>query len=140
MKKYLVLWSLVALVFTSCEGPVGPPGESVALETSYYTITSRDWELLDGGAQNVSFYRCIRDLNVGDYIYDYGDVSVFMYLMDNNSEVQAPLPYSIPHTDGGVSWNEQYTFDFDRGTISFYADYIKGETPPEQEFRVVLTW
>ncbi|MDR3269644.1 MAG: hypothetical protein LBT83_11345 [Tannerella sp.] len=138
MKKYLVLWSLLALTFTACEGPVGPPGEG-GLEVSYHTIRTRDWQLI-GGTQDVSFYRCLVDLNIGDDIYEYGNISVFLYLMDDRNEVQAPLPYSIPRVDGSIRWDEQYSFDFDSGTISFYADYLRGETPPEKEFRVVLTW
>lgn len=123
----------------ACEGPEGPAGESLSLETYYYTVNSRDWQPI-GEAGELTFYQYIADLDIGNYIYEQGDVSVFMFLTDNNNEVQAPLPYSIPHTDGGIRWTEHYTFDFDQGTVSFYADYLRGELPPTQEFRVVLTW
>ncbi|MDR3194934.1 MAG: hypothetical protein LBT76_06565 [Tannerella sp.] len=140
MKKYFVLLSLMAFVLTSCEGPMGPPGEpGGGMETYYFTVTPRDWKLL-GGTQDVSFYQCIKDLDIGSYIYENGTVSAYMYQMEDQTEVQTPLPYIIPHTDGSVRWNEQYTFDFEQGTVSFYVDYIKGETPPAKEFRVVLTW
>jgi hypothetical protein len=141
MKKYLFLLSLwaFAFTFTSCEGPEGPPGEGLAINVEYYTIKSRDWQQI-GSNGEVSFYRYIVDINIGDYIYDKGNVSVFLYLMDGNNEVQAPLPYSIPHIDNGARWTEHYSFDFDSGTISFYVDLLNGQVPPEQEFRVVLTW
>jgi hypothetical protein len=139
MKKYLFLLGCMALTLVACEGPMGPPGEGAELEAEYFTIRSRDWQEI-GSSQDVIFYQCVVDINIGDYIYDKGDVSVFMYQIDGDSEVQVPLPYSIPRMNGGIRWTEQYSFDFDRGTISFYADCLIGLTPPEQEFRVVLTW
>ncbi|MDR2040822.1 MAG: hypothetical protein LBP98_00695 [Tannerella sp.] len=142
MKKYLCLFVFMTFVLTGCEGPMGPagePGRGLNLETYYYTVASRDWKAV-GESGKTTFYQYIADLNLGDEIYDWGDVSVYMYLTDDGNEVQTPLPYSIPHTEGGNDWTEYYTFDFDRGTVSFYADYLRGELPPSQEFRVVLTW
>jgi hypothetical protein len=120
-------------------GPPGEPGESLKMETYYYTVNPRDWQPV-GESGEVTFYQYIADLDIGNYIYEQGNVSVFIYLVDNGNEVQAPLPYSIPHTDGGIRWTEQYSFDFEKRTVSFYADYLRGELPPSQEFRVVLTW
>lgn len=131
----------MALALSACEGPMGPagePGEGLGMEVHEFTVVSRDWESL-GEAGGVTFYRYIMDLDIGSYIYKSGNVSVFMYLMDGDNEVQAPLPYSIPHADNG-GWTEHYSFDFDRGTVSFYADYRRGERPPTQDFRIVLTW
>ncbi|MDR1675795.1 MAG: hypothetical protein LBR86_04940 [Tannerella sp.] len=142
MKKFFCLFVIMTFALVACEGPMGPagePGESVNLETYYYTVASRDWKEI-GGAGDLTFYQYIVDLDIGKRIYDRGDVSAFMYLVDDGNEVQAPLPYSIPHTDGGLRWTEHYTFDFDQGTVSFYADYLRGENPPSQEFRVVLIW
>ncbi|MDR1337360.1 MAG: hypothetical protein LBK22_11080 [Tannerella sp.] len=132
----------MTLVLSACEGPMGPvgePGESLRLEAYDFTVVSRDWEPI-GEAGEVTFYQYIMDFDIGSHIYKNGDVSVFIYLTDNGNEVQAPLPYSIPHMDGSVRWTEHYTFDFDQGTVSFYADYLRGELPPTQDFRVVLTW
>jgi hypothetical protein len=142
MKKYLCLFVFAALILVACEGPMGDPGlpgEGLKLETYYFTVASRDWKAI-GEAGEITFYQYIKDLDIGNSIYERGNVSVFIYLADDGNEVQSPLPYSIPHTDGGVRWTEHYSFDFDLGTMSFYADYLRGETPPPQEFRVVLTW
>jgi hypothetical protein len=139
MKKYLCLSVFMTIALVACEGPMGLPGESLSLETYYYTVASRDWQPV-GETGETTFYQYIVDLDIGNYIYEQGNVSVFMYLADNGNEVQTPLPYSIPHTDGGIRWTEHYSFDFDQGTVSFYADYLRGELPPTQEFRVVLTW
>jgi hypothetical protein len=136
MKKLLALFMLA--IAAACEGPQGPPGlpgENVDLYVTNFFVSSDNWEPI-GNDGNVIFYRFLFDLDIGNRIYEGGNVNVFIYLMDEGNEVQAPLPYLIPH----VGWTEQYSFDFDRKTIAFYADYINGEMPPPQEFRVVLTY
>jgi hypothetical protein len=141
MKKFLFLLSLTALA--ACEGPAGPTGPQgepgMEMDVEYFTVRARDWKEI-GSSQDVVFYQYVANINIGDYIYDKGNVSVFMYLMDGDNEVQVPLPYSIPRQERGIWWTEQYSFDFDRGTISFYVDYLNGLTPPDQEFRAVLSW
>ena len=72
--------------------------------------------------------------------YERGLVNVYMFQWSTsgNSEVQTPLPYWIQHTDGSNTWLEGYNYDFDKGTVAFYAEYRNGEIPPECSFRIVV--
>jgi hypothetical protein len=138
MKKHvLLLLSVLSLTFVSCEGPIGPPGEGLVPYVEYIKIQSNQWE---NYATNdyVSFYKCVRDVDVRDNAYKNGFVNVYLFQMDDGNEIQTPLPYWIQHTDRGNTWLEGYNFDFDRKTIAFYADCKRGERPPLVEFRVVV--
>ena len=144
MKKhgFLVL-SLLLLAFVSCEGPMGPPGlkgkdgEGFVPYVKYFEVRSQDWQNY-GSHPSVSFYKYMFDMDIGNEAYENGIVNVYLFQMDDGNEIQTPLPYWIQYTDRGNTWLEGYNFDFDRGTIVFYADCQLGQRPPTCEFRVVV--
>ena len=144
MKKhgFLVL-SLLLLAFVSCEGPMGPPGlkgkdgEDFIPYVEKFTVRSQDWQNYDSD-DDVSYYKYIFDMDIGDRAYNNGLVMVYLFQMDDGNEIQTPLPFWMQYTERGSKWLEGYNFDFDRGTIAFYADCRRGQRPPTCEFRVVV--
>ena len=140
MKKFVLLLSIIAFVFTSCEGPtgpMGPPGEEILPYNEVFTIRSQDWKHESTG-RYASLYSCLVDIEIGDNAYEEGFVNVYFYQNNNGFEVQTPLPYWIQNTDGPNTWLEGYNFDFDAGTVVFYADWKNGERPPTCKFRVAV--
>ena len=142
MKKHVtVLLSLWTLAFASCEGPMGPPGEPGEGFVPYverFVILPHKWEPC-GSNDYVNFYRSEPfPIDIGNNAYNNGFVNVYLFQLDAGNEIQTQLPYWVQYTDRGNTWLEGYNFDFDRGTIVFYADCRKGQLPPTCEFRVVV--
>lgn len=142
MKKFVLLLSIIAFVFTSCEGPTGPqgePGKDLEFYREYFEVKSGDW-ISDGSDDHVSFYKYLfTDVDVSDYTYDKGVVFVFLYRVDNKgNETQTLVPFSYEDEIDGVKWKEKYDYDFDGGSIGFYAECPRGQRPPTCEFRVVM--
>jgi hypothetical protein len=144
MKKILFLLPAMML-FVSCEGPVGPMGPKgdsgldIAFHVENVTIRSEHWKQVSIG-KYATLYECIREVDVREEAYEEGLVNVYMFQWssDSKSEVQTQLPYWIQHTDGENTWLEGYNFDFDKGTVAFYAECKNGTNPPECNFRVVV--
>ena len=145
MKKILFLLSFVAIFMTACEGPPGRDGlnGTNGQDFSYYvenfTVRSQDWQFVSRG-RYTSLYQCIVDVDIRAEAYENGVVQVYLFQNDasSNSEVQTPLPYWIQYTSGDNSWMEGYNYDFDQGTVAFYAEVENGITPPLCYFRVVV--
>lgn len=142
MKKFTLLLSLFAFTLVSCEGPMGPPGEpgkDLEFYREYFEVKSSDWEP-DGSDDNVSFYTYLfTDVDVSDYTYDKGVVFVFLYRVDSKgNETQTLVPFTYEDEIDGVKWKERYDYDFDSGSICFYAECPRGQRPPTCEFRVVM--
>jgi len=140
MKKHVLLLSLLTMALMSCEGPMGPPGdpgEGFVPYVKYFEVKSQEWQNYGSDAY-VSFYKCVKDIDIGNDAYQNGLVMVYLFQLDDGNEIQTPLPYWIQYTDRGNTWLEGYNFDFDRGTIAFYADCQLGQRPPACEFRVVV--
>ena len=140
MKKLVLLVSLFAFAFTSCEGPMGPPGrpgEDVEFYVGNFTINPQEWKVI-GTGKYVTFYKHVVNLDIGDYAYEKGLVNVYIFQDDDGNEIQSQLPYWVQYTEGENTWLEGYNFDFDAGTIAFYADWQRGERPPVCNFRVVV--
>ena len=141
MKKFVfLLLILLSPAFMSCEGPMGPPGEpgeDFLPYVKYIEVRSQDWQLYSS-SEYVSFYKCVKDIDIGKRAYENGLVMVYLFQSDEGNEIQTPLPYWIQYTDKGNTWIEGYNFDFDQGTIAFYADCQRGQRPPTCEFRVVV--
>ena len=137
MKKHLLIIALFTLTFTSCEGPMGPPGENFLPYIKYFTVRAQDWQQFDTD-EYVSFHKYVVDIDIGDYAYKNGFVHVYIFRSDQGNEVQTPLPFWVQYTDRGNTWLEGYNFDFDRSSMAFYADCKKGQRPGTCEFRVVV--
>ena len=163
MKKYLFVLAAIIMALTACEGPMGPPGpvgpqgppgnggsgDGVNWKILEYTVHDKDWELVGGkDALNSHYMFEFKENLLTSEIFKNGKVVGFRVLkLDNNSTVQTPLPYIVPRgTKEGSNeklWSEYYTFDFQPGSIAFYAhytDFYTGNRPPTCYFRIVATW
>lgn len=152
MKKIVLLFSLFALTFVSCEGPMGPPGEpgdGMYWFVETYTIKANQWELVGGKNQLNSYFRAeILVPELTDRIYEDGNVFCYMFQNIDGTEVQTLLPFTLPVGEdlgGGKEnlWTETFACDFAPGSIMFYvnySDFITSENPGTITFRVVLNY
>lgn len=164
MKKYLILLAAILMALTACEGPMGPPGpvgpqgppgpgggsgDGVKWKILEYTVYEKDWELI-GGRDNLNSHYMFefKENLLTSEIFKNGKVTGYRVLtLGNGSTVQTPLPYVLPRGQKEGSndklWSEYYTFDFQPGSIAFYAyytDFYTGNRPPTCVFRIVMTW
>ena len=155
MKKLFFLLSVVLFTFASCEGPPGRDGldgrdgAGTYWFVKTYTIQSNQWTLINGEDQLNSYFRAqISIPKLDRELYERGNVQCYMFQNINNTEVQTPLPFTIPlgekGTGGGeLLWTETVSFDFYPGTITFYvnySDFYTSNRPGTVTFRVVLTY
>ncbi len=152
----------IALMLLSCQGPMGPmgpqgpqgePGQGVNWKVYDFNIPSDAWELVGSPNSLNSYYMYIFEGNKApkelEYVMQYdGDVSgYFVAQLDNGDDVLSPLPYIIyagqSDQTGEWLWSEQYTFDFTKNSIAFYAYYNDFSTaikPANCKFRLSLKW
>ena len=146
--KNLLFTLLLALVFISCEGPMGPPGapgEGTNWGVKTFEIKSRDWKLVSDGNGNNSFYTYsfpFRELT--EFIYQSGNVNGYKVDIIDGREIQTTMPFVYPQEDTyGNKWVEVYSFDIEPGYITFnvmYSDFMVNVRPPALLFRIVMTW
>jgi hypothetical protein len=140
MKKFLLIFAAVLLLFASCEGPAGHDGldgNDFEFYVENFTVRSGDWKYVSEG-RYTTLYQCIVKVEIGGKAYEDGIVEVYMFQTDNGSEVQTPLPYWMQHTVGENTWLEGYNYDFDDESVAFYAEVEKGTIPLPCYFRVVI--
>lgn len=154
MKNLLAIF-LMVLLFASCEGPMGPPGENA--EPTYWVIEneievkSKDWQLSknEAGEPIYTYDFKIKDKDYNLYMdaYDNGLVTSYMFLDfgDKNLEAQTPLPNPVDRQDkDGNQWRETYSYDYTiDGFIIFkvsISDFFLDQKPPTTYFRVALTY
>lgn len=163
MKKYLFVLAAIIMALTACEGPMGPPGpvgpqgppgnggsgDGVNWKILEYTVHDKDWELIGGkDALNSHYMFEFKESLLTSEIFKNGKLAGYRVLtLDNGSKVYTPLPYIVPRgTKEGSNeklWSEYYTFDYQPGSIAFYAyytDFYTGNRPPTCTFRIVATW
>jgi len=158
MKIKLFLAAVMAAMLLSCEGPMGPQGpQGPAGELNWkvydFNIPSSAWELVGDVNGLNSYYVYVFEGNQAPQelaqVLEYdGDVTgYFVSQLDNGDEVLSPLPYIVyngsSNSSGEWLWSEQYTFDFTRNSIAFYAlynDFATSTTPPNCKFRISLKW
>ncbi|MDR3266644.1 MAG: hypothetical protein LBT24_03640 [Tannerella sp.] len=135
-----MIFAAALLSFVSCEGPAGHDGldgDDFGFYVEIFTVRSQDWERVSIG-RFTTLYKYIADVDVRKDAYEGGIVQVYMFQTDDKNEVQTPLPYWMQHTVGENTWLEGYNYDFDEGTVAFYAEVEKGTNPPTSSFRIVI--
>ena len=149
MKGKLLLLLAAIILLTSCIGPKGDPGEGMGWFVKEYTITEKRWELMNGRDQLNSFFRAeIKIPELDKYVYDKGNVFVYMFQEVEGDEVQTLLPFTIPYGEERYNgqkhlWTETHSYDFTIGSIMIYvnySDFYTSNTPPAATFRVVLNY
>ena len=144
----------MAILFTSCEGeigPMGPPGKD-GNTTEWWidkniAVKPGDWILKDNGSGKPFFiyeYR-IDDQNYSLYqdAYAEGLISSYMYLDYHDKDIQAQT--ALPHTvyekdDHNNNWEEHYSAEYTiDGFIIFKVtisdDFFLDQKPPTTYFR-----
>lgn len=145
MKKNLLALFVLAFVFLSCEGPEGPPGESMNWHVADITVYSHEWEEEWDG--DTPYYVCIKDYPIDNYIYDFGHVFAYYYIRYGEAnEAQTLLPRYLEflkfEPGQNVAWTESITYDYMPGSIAFYYQYsdFAEVQPPTEHFRIVMNW
>ncbi|SHL13862.1 hypothetical protein [Flavobacterium chilense] len=134
MKKILTLFAVVGLiVFSSCEGPEGPPGQD--------GLIAEVFEL-----QNVNF---AYNANDGYNIYQKLNPTIFpsdvilIYRLAGTIDSNTPVWQQIPRTLYTSKGELDYDFDFSKQDFTIYAggNYDLSLTPEflnKQTFRIVI--
>ena len=143
-----MLLSVAIMMFTSCLGPKGDPGEGMEWFVREYTILQNRWELINGRDQLNSFFRAeILIPELDNFVYNKGNVFVYMFQTVDDVEVQTLLPFTIPvgkMINGQEHlWTETHSYDFSVGSIMVYvnySDFYTSNIPPAATFRVVLNY
>lgn len=154
MKNLLAIF-LMAILFVSCEGPMGPPGKDGGMTEwvieNDIEVKSSDWKLSNDeyGEPMFTYDFRIKDKYYDIYMdaYENGLVSSYMYLDhgDKNLEAQTPLPNIVNRINKDNNlWTETYSYDYTiDGFIIFkvkISDFITDQRPPTTHFRVALTY
>ena len=139
MKRLLPLFTVFALIFTSCEGPQGPPGFD-------------GFDGLDGEIIASSAFEIVIDFNTAndfEYIEAYGfsvlpsDVTLVYILWDtvNGQDIWRLMPQTVYFDD---DTNLVYNFDFTQDDVRFFLDgttdfsTLDDVWTQDQVFRVVV--
>jgi hypothetical protein len=145
-KRLLALLAITGCL--SCEGPMGPPGESgveTQWEAIYYTVESEDWELVGNQGAPNSFYQFFfNEAALTEFIYKEGVVIGYVVLnADTRDEILRPLPDTWPVGEKSSIWTESYTFDYMPGSVAFYvgySDFATNVRPPKTKFKLMMIW
>jgi hypothetical protein len=139
MKRLLPLFTLFALVFTSCEGPQGPPG--------FDGLDGLDGEIIASSAFEIVIdFNTVNDF---EYIEAYGfnvlpsDVTLVYILWDtqNGQDIWRLMPQTVYFDD---DTNLVYNFDFTQDDVRFFLDgttdfsTLDDVWTQDQVFRVVV--
>lgn len=142
MKK-IYLFIAVVLLFTSCQGPVGPQGPQ-GYGTNWKIInlvaTSSDWKVnVDKDGLNRYYSAHFTMPEITSFVYTDG--TVLAYSVDNG--VQNSLPYVRHYQDtAGALWTKTVDFDYSVGGVNVYvtnSDFAV-DPPAAMNFRIVLMW
>lgn len=140
MKKIILLFA-IAMIFVSCQGPVGPEGPQ-GYGTNWKIINlvagASDWkENFDSQGR---FYTCHFSMpEITSFVYTDG--SIVSYYV--SSGLQIALPY-VQHkkTTAGYLWTQTIDYDYSVGGMNIRvtnSDFAV-DPPLAMNFRVVLMW
>lgn len=140
MKKILTLFAVVGLIiFTSCEGPDGPPGLDAPLPQAF---TVNNVNLVRVTNNQYEFTRTFNQYVGGDL---YNDETVLIYRKTGTTNAGAPvwqlLPNVINYDNGDIA---DYFFDYSKEDflITVTASFNLATEPSlinSQTFRVVIS-
>lgn len=162
MKKFFLFISL-ALLISSCRGPMGPmgpaghngkDGKDAEFQVIELTIRSDQWEFSQWEDNNLYFAQ-FEMPEISADVYKYGNVQVYQKVKPNQgSEFKTPLP-NVSHIEyedpvgSGTYYSYTRTTDYSYwpGWIEIhitYSDFIYnpedlGE-PGDRDFTVVITY
>ena len=163
MKKLLGCWVMLMIVFTACEGPMGPRGrdgiDGTNAEPTKWTIVPfriqlHQWQLAGDPDELGSYYWCMYDVSeiTEDIYHDGLVICSYLYVDSEGYDVQTILPYTGYFADdigGGenlfamhFSYSVTPTVGRNPGTIEFritFSDFYTGAKGPPQTCNFKLT-
>ena len=160
MKKLFSILTL-AILLSSCVGPMGPmgpqgpqgePGEGINWKVYDFTIQSHQWQLMGQPDGLNSYYMYVFEGNDAPeelrYVVDnLGEVSGCYVGMLGDEEIFYPLPYEnyFGSSDDTYEslWCEMYKYDYTRSSIAFYvyySDFYTATPPATCKFRMNFKW
>lgn len=135
MKKILTLFAVVGLiVFSSCEGPEGPPGKDGGIFTAeVIEVNGYNFNTSNGYRKRYDFKP---EIFPGDMVLVYRLVAV-----ENGVKVWNALPETSYYDNGDVHFN--YQFEFSRFDVDIFINGSNFNTIPSgllsnQTFRIVV--
>ncbi|WP_378187936.1 hypothetical protein ACE939_05940 [Aquimarina sp. W85] len=141
MKRIIVLMSIAAMVFVSCEGDQGPPGEPGRQGEPGISILAQVFEGI-GTFDNSNDYTLIFDYPANIEVFD-SDVAL-VYLREeikNGAEVWTPLPRIFYFDTGGFV---EYKYNFTVNDVAIFLDTdvnfgsLESTVTDDQIFRIVI--
>lgn len=163
MKRLLYFLLVIPILFCSCKGDKGDPGDSTQWHVEELVVGTDDspWDYSQGSndpAVNNNYY--FAGFNVPaltSSIYLNGNITCYViFNYDLPSEESHPLPYvrhietPVTNADGSTSlvyYTETLDYVFGSGWVEFQfraSDFAYESdaqiTPPVCHFRMVLTW
>jgi hypothetical protein len=143
------------MLLAACDDSAEKEGEGMFFYVETFTVGTNEWELVQGGPDEMGTYFrkeiLLRELD--ESIYHGGHVLCYIFDRVDGLEVQSNLPYIKPFgeiLDGReYFWNETYSYDFTPGSKSGagsvmiyvkYSDFITSLRPGTWKFRIVLNY
>jgi len=154
MKKLLIFTTLLAIMFSACEGPMGPagpmgpqgqPGDESYWYTTSFTVNSSAWRL-EGQPDELNSYfyydKAVPQLT--NNIFNGGIVLLYLQAANNIKNV---MPYVLHLGDedhlGEFFWTQTYDYDFEQGNIRIYvtySDFMTSRRPDTETFSLILLY
>ncbi|MDR2683126.1 MAG: hypothetical protein LBB64_04555 [Dysgonamonadaceae bacterium] len=117
MKKFGLL-ALIAVCFASCGDEITQVVEPNTF-TNFYRIYAEDMVTKTDVAGTYYEFE-IREPKLTGEIFNYGILQAFLRYTKEGKETYSPLPFSDFIVDAyGRQWEEQFTVEFQSGTIKF---------------------
>lgn len=116
MKKFGLL-ALIAVLFASCGDEITQIVEPNTFTKVYKIYADEMAERVD--LAGVYYEYEIREPNLTDEVFDYGILQAFLYYRKDGKDTFCPLPFSDFIVSGSFQWEEQFTVEFQPGTIKF---------------------
>lgn len=140
MKKILTLFAVVGLiVFSSCEGPEGPPGLDGPKGDPGFTSEVFELKNINFSINTAKSYKIYQKLNPVIFNSDV----ILIYRLAGTIDSNTPIWQQIPRTLYTSKGELDYDFDFSKQDFTIYADgnYDLSLTPEflnNQTFRIVI--
>lgn len=152
MKRIIFTAAILAVLFTSCEGPMGPAGPGTSWQVINLAVGADDWTY--SNVANNNYYYAVFDNipELSSFVYDEGLVQCYIEFNAGTSTAsQQLLPY-VRHHEVYVESESQWAtytqtidYEYGQGGLTLYvtnSDFVYDaiSTPGAMNFRLVLMW
>ncbi|MDR1654251.1 MAG: hypothetical protein LBS01_11535 [Prevotellaceae bacterium] len=138
---------VAAMLFASCEGPMGPAGKDSSKMILDYKIPKSAWQPVYDNNNLFLYYQCfIKEPELTSEIYNNGGMVAYLEVNEGGVMVQKMLPYIIVGEDNLGTYSWYIDCDYTVGEIGFYIKnsvfleelpYMSSGT---MNFRVIYLW